>query len=363
MAVTQKDIAEYLGISRSLVGEALGGHPKISQNTRLKVEAAARELGYDENSNRIARALIARRYGRRNKTGILAVSLPGAVLGQQTLGQQAFSNIMPFSTPFLNGIEWEANQRGFDIYLCIYYGSRPVPRLVRESEVDGIILLAPTMGWDAELNELKLPMTSLVVPRENAHSLLVDERGGMRQAIRYLVESGHRRIAYLGQPPHHFNGIERLAGYRDGLRECGLAVDENLIEASVTALAHGDEGMERLLARTRDFTAVVCYNDLVAMNAIRKLEEEGLRVPQEISVTGFDDTSLQFHFRPALTSVGFDGAALGRRAVQLLQKQVEREASSNHTRGPAKARKSAMRREVFPAKLAVRDSTAKAARL
>lgn len=310
MAVSQKEIAEALGVDRSLVAHALRGDARVAEATRERIEEAARRLGYDASSNRGARALAARRYGTRVKTGIVAVLLPPRFMGQSP-------RAVPFFMPLLDGIELEAQERDLDVLLASWHEGR-LPRLVADGGVDGVICLFAAL--DAEqLRAVQMPVVHLLNAGPGTHNLLPDYRGGTYQATAHLSALGHRRIAFLSLPLNNMAHRERALGYRDALRAADLPVAENwLLELDAPTIEAGREGWRQLLARDAQISAVMCFNDLMAMGVIEAARETGRRVPEDVSVAGFDDVGEHYDFSPALTSVFFDRRALGRRAVQLI---------------------------------------------
>ena len=333
--LTQKQIAEHLGVSRQLVGFALRGEGRMADEVRQQILEVAQRNGYHRYSNSGARTLAARRYGKRAATGMLAV------LFEATFDDQPLSEV-PFFIPFFAGLETEAIRQGLDLVLCAL---RPgeLPRLVSERQVDGIVSLAAPIETLNALAQLDLPLVSVLYGIEGFPSLQLDNANGARLAARHLIELGHRRIAYLGLE----KGLAaaRLSAFRRALDERDL-LDETCIVSTdgVPSRAVGAQLMTRLLERHRGadlpFTALACYNDMMAMGAIEVLQTRGLRVPADVSVVGFDDVSLQYSFAPALTSIGFSRQEIGKRAIQRL-------CQSDDAGGP----------EIFPVELVQRDST------
>ena len=233
MPVTQKQIALELGVSWSLVTRALSDHPSVAPATRARILEAAQRLGYTEHSNRGARALIARRYGHRVKTSIIAVITPEH-------SSEPLHNT-PFFSALLDGIELGADTAYLDIYLARYRTSRSVPLLVQDRGVDGVICLQPNNVITAACADLDLPNVVLFDHGQGIHGIEPDARAGMRLAVRHLAELGHRRIAYLGMRPDFTTGIERLEGYREGIEQEKIALDESLVEA-INAIESAEKG-------------------------------------------------------------------------------------------------------------------------
>jgi DNA-binding LacI/PurR family transcriptional regulator len=346
MAITQRELANRLGMSRQIVGHALNGHPRVAEETRRKVLKAAEQYGYTAQSNHEARALIARRYGKRVRHDMIAVMM---AMGKHPGG---LMRDMPYYAPVFHGIEEEAANRNVDVALHTFRLNY-LPRYIREKRVDGVIAFASTPERNQGLYEEGIPLLTIGTHGEHSSSILADDYRGISLTTQHLIELGHRRIAYLGQGTNFEIGAERLRAFRDSMRSRGLKVPKELIEATLLQpfAANGNDGMKRLWRRTKNFTAVVCYNDNIAMGAIEFLQSAGIHVPQEVSVTGFDDVSCEYQFRPTLTSVSFDRRAMGRRAVAVFYELLEKMSADNTGAAPP------LHHEVFPVQLVVREST------
>lgn len=314
MSVTQKQIAERVGVSQSIVARALKGHTEVSVQTRERVEEAAKQLGYSSDSNGAARALRARRSGSQPRTHSLAV-----LMGDFFEGLPLHD--VPFFKPILRGLKAEAQRREVDL-LFSNVDTLRLPRLLTQGGVDGVINLY-TDPFSTDLTK-QLPCYLLRVgdgaPEE--WTLRPDDQQGIYLATRHLIEQGHRHIAYLGDSRRQDNSDlayqSRLEGYFQALQEGGLAVCNALVEAHIGAPDHeaGAAGMARIIERNKDITAVVCFNDTSALGAIAELKRRGLRIPDDVSVTGFDDVWEAYGEEPALTTVYFDRFEMGRRAVE-----------------------------------------------
>ena len=307
--VTQKQIADRVGMSRSMVALALSGHPRISAKTRAKIEEAAAAMGYHAGSNTEARALINRRFGKRMRTGVVAILMPGSLFAGVPLTG------VPFFIPVLQGIENECLKRGLDVLLCSLHDGK-LPRLVHQSHIDGVICVGAIIY---DLSSVAIPRVVFGGVAQWAKGILPADYLGSRLAVRHLLDRGHRRVAYIGQTGTrgYSNVLLRRRGFAEELKQAGLAADPDLMECHgfQPTIQHGYEAMGALLERGVPFTALACYNDLIAMGAIKKARELGLRVPEDLAVAGFDDVSQSYDFDPAITSVAFDREAMGRRAV------------------------------------------------
>lgn len=363
MAVTQKQIGERLGLTQQAVALALKGNSRVPEATRNRIIETAKEMGYTRYSNHHARMLINQRHGKRTPTGILAVTLEPAYPGAPATG-------IPYFRAPLNGIEIEAGVRGLQILLAPSpLGKLPekLSLLIAEGWVDGVICLSTELQ---EVDKSGLPVVMVGGTFPEVSSLMPDDDSGVRQLMQHLMGLGHRRFAYMGAKEHP-SALQRLATFRQVLREHGLEVDESLIEQTKTweyMEAHG-EGLLNLLARDRarqktsrqprgglpSFTAVVCYNDLMAIDTAKKARELGIRVPEDLSVVGFDDVSAQYDFHPAITSVRIPLLDMGRRSVELLSNRVGYEEDT--FTGASASRELSIQHEVFPVELVIRESS------
>lgn len=371
MSVTQKQIAEKLNVSSSLVGRALRGDLAVAQSTRERIAAAALEMGYDAGANRDARYLAARRYGHHLKQDAVAVLYPVGDLALRSL---------PFYASLLDGIEAEAAETGVELCLCPAPAGE-LPRLIREKKVDGVILLWHSPEHLAQIRALNLPAATLFEHSEGLAGLTVDDREGTYLATKHLLEAGHRRIAYLGvrESAELPGAALRLQGYLDALaefdREAPAAWRETRLELPTTTATSyctgcrvcaacvgwqtlngksgGSTNRGISLKGEVGFTALVCHNDAIAMGAIESAQREGVKVPTELSVTGFDDLSAAYHFQPAITSVQFSRPEMGRTVFRLLQEAIDKV----HQGGGAAADIGTELHYVFPVALVLRETT------
>lgn len=338
MGVTQQQLAEKIGVTSSLVSKALSGHSRVSEETRQRIVKAAKEMGYDSASNAEARRLIARRYGRRVQTGTLALIAPGQISPEE-------ARVMPFYTPLYNGVEDEATASGLDVIAC-----RPrhgvVPKPIAAGSVDGIVALDYFEALE-DLIALGIPVVSMEFNQLGATSILPDEQEGMKLLVRHLAEMGHRDIAYVSLEAGTQPIANRLKGYRQGLALASLPNREKLIDASLESMHEAGEAAVRLYERmgSRPYSALLCYNDWMAMSAVRALQARGVSVPGDVSVAGFDDISRDHHFEPALTSIAYDRYAMARRAVQIIRQAIQEDRPCED------------KQEIFPVELVVRQST------
>jgi LacI family transcriptional regulator len=339
MAVTQKQIAQHLGISQTQVAHALSGHFSVSSDTRQRVVDAAQAMGYGAHSNATARQMAARRHGKQIRMGTVAV-LMGDFLEGLPLEQ------LPFFREILRGLHEEVDN--YESHIATYYLSRSgkLPRAVIESGVDGaIVVYSSTIEREIDLVKPEIPIVRIGGATSNWH-LRPDDYSGIYHVTQHLIALGHRRIAFLGDLDPRFPNFahdERLRGYHQALEDAGILCDSQLLfNLSDPSRQAGYETMAAALTDGRDFSAAVCLNDLSAFGAIAAAQEAGIGVPEELSITGFDALPDDGTENIELTSVYFDRQRMGKLAVRRIYDALPQEVKS---------------RELLPVHLTLRGST------
>lgn len=353
--ITLKDIAQAAGVSINTVSFVLHStktNVRVAAETAERIKQLAEELGY--RSNREARALIAQRYNKHVPYNLIALF--------NIIGHEGGMFIIdPYFSKHILGILAESECREMDIVLC-HANRGEIPRLLTEERVDGIISMQSSTIL-AQLSQLGLPIvvighSILAELRDVIHNIAADSLDGIRQTTRHLLELGHRHIAYLGQTLTFPEAQLRFEGYNQELAAHGIPFTPAYHEVTINnqSFEAGGEAMARLLARDPayrasghpSFTAVVCYNDCLAMGAMRYLQSRGLRIPDDISLVGYDDISTELGSVPSLTSVAYDRHGMGARAVQIIA--TSRDCQGDETISPCY--------ELVPVTLVVRESTA-----
>lgn len=302
------DVAALAGVSHQTVSRVLNEHPSVRPETRERVQRAIAELGYRRNS--AARALVTRRSG--------------------ALGVVTTSSAHHGPTSTLLGLESAAREVGY--YVSVAAIDRFDAGTLRgalehflDQGVEGIAIIAPQVDVAEAVAEAAAPVpvvtvTSgpLVEPRA-AHARVVavgvDQRDGARAATRHLAELGHRQVVHLAGPQDWFDARERLAGWREACAAAGVAAPDP-VEVDWSAESGYRQGL-RMVEEGLP-TAVFAANDQLALGLLRAFWERGLRVPQDVSVVGFDDEAGAAYFVPPLTTVRQDFPALGRSAIDAL---------------------------------------------
>jgi LacI family transcriptional regulator len=336
-----QDLAEWLKISKSTVSRALAGDPRVSSETRARVQHLARELNYRPHS---AASGLARR-----RTNVIGLVIPFA--------PRSLSD--PFFLEFVGGIGDYAVTKGFSILLSSPRASQGGPsgsttfaEIVSSRRVDGLILTEPRITDERVdfLKERGIPFVFLGNPGRNSDVCWVDgdNEAGVEMAVDYLVSLGHRNIACIAGPPDQTATFRRLEGYRAALARHGIPHDESRIAQGDFTEPGGYRATMDILDRNTGVTAVFASNDMMAIGAINAARQRGLRVPQDLSVVGFDGIALGAYVTPALTTVTQPIYRLGQAAAELLIRLVERQSPSE-------------RHVLFPLTLTVRESAARRA--
>lgn len=333
---TSFDIAELAGVSQSTVSRALRRDSMVSEDTRLKVEQAARALNYKVDVN--ARNL---RSQRTNTLALLLYEDPGA----------SESLINPFFLSILGSVTRACAKRGYDLLISFQQSSNDWHADYAASKrADGIIFLGygdytSYLDKIASLDEAGIQYITWgpVLPGQPGHFIGSDNVQGMADAVSHLIATGHRRIAFLGDISENCPEYrDRHQGYLKALAAAGLSADPALRLDSLTSEEAGHAAAMRLLDSRQPFDAVVAACDLVAIGALHALRDRGLSVPGDVSVIGFDDIQAASYTNPPLTTVRQDTVAAGELLVENLLRLMNDQM---------------LDRTIIPAKLVVRGST------
>lgn len=309
--VTVIDIAKAAGVSKSTVSLVLQGSSLVNEGTRTKVNAVMRELGYVYNRG----AANLRQSGSKSK-------IIGVVVNDLTNG---------FFAELAVGVDMVVQSAGFVQFLSNTSESldrqREVISSMREHGISGLILSPARATEAADLKSLVaagIPVVVAVrnVPGAKVSSIVSDNREGIFAGVQHLASLGHHRIAFLGGFGDTAVFDERLDGYRAAMATCRLELDESLIVPSAPSRAGGVDAIGRALAIDMKPTAAVCFNDAVAFGVCDGLRASGLEPGRDFAVVGFDDVIEAKTAVPALTTISVDPQGMGRRAAQLLLKQI-----------------------------------------
>lgn len=304
-APVMTDVARLAGVSHQTVSRVVNDSPHVSAQTRTRVLAAMEQLGYRRNA--VARALATRRSG--------------------TLGVITFDTVLHGPVTTLYGVEQAAGELGLGVSIAVVdrVSSDAVVRALSRLEdqsVEGVVALATqedaVRALTAGLRALPAVFVGGLAAASGADAPAVgtDQLTGARNATRHLLELGHRTVHHLAGPQDWLDGRWRVEGWREALRTAG-AEEPELVEGDWSARS-GYAGMREMLAAEPTLTAVFAANDQMALGALRALDEVGRRVPEHVSIVGFDDIPEAEFFRPPLTTVRQHFAESGQLAVHLL---------------------------------------------
>lgn len=308
--VTIRDVAQAAGVHVSTVSRALNPAKRalISEEVLRVVEAAAQRLGYRPN-----RAASALRTGRTHTIGVLVPDITN-----------------PVFPPILQGIEASAAARGYFVFVANVADPALAPPIVERmlaQQVDGLVNAIARRDDPLLAYLSRVGMHTVLVNRADESgrlpAVVSDDRLAMKLAVEHLVGLGHKRIAHLAGPQQVPTGVGRRQGFEQALRDHGLA-PANVIECESYSREAGRAAMHKLLAAPgKRPQALVCCNDLVALGAYDELRRQGIRVPQDISVTGHNDMPLVDMVEPPLTTIRLPHRELGWRAAEMLFDEIE----------------------------------------
>lgn len=298
----------------------------VAPETRRRVQDAIRHLGYSLNVQ--ARSL------RTSRSHVIVALVPD------------ISN--PFFGEIIRGIEQVAHQNRYSVLLGDTQYNREREQayadMVGTRQADGLITMLPHIPKVTGMEHLPIVNACEYVRDRSITSVYVDNSAAACGAVEYLLTLGHGQIAFISGPMKSPISIDRDRGYELALSRRGIKRHPRLSVEGNFSVESGIRGMESLFSSGQDFTAVFCSNDEMAFGAIRAIKARGLRVPQDISVVGFDDLRLSRYFDPPLTTVAQPMGEIGREAMTMLM-EILRDVSVPP------------RKRILPTQLVVREST------
>lgn len=306
MSVTIKDVARMANVSVASVSRALNGHGGVTAETQKRIREVAARLRYVPHN--AARSLITR---RTQTIGALLPDLHGS-----------------FFSELIRGIDLAARARGLYLLVSSSHGDATEAAIAlraMQGRVDGLLVMSPHA--DAAFLDDNLPIVLPTVlinshVRSERHAALdVDDYGGAKAMVQHLAAHGRRRIAFIAGPEVNHDVQERCRGYRDGLAAAGIT-DEMVFPGDFTEES-GYRAAQEALARQPRPDAIFAANDMMAIGALSALAEAGIRTPEDIAVTGFDDIPMARYVSPPLTTVRVRIAELGESALEKLVRMIE----------------------------------------
>ncbi len=300
-----KDIAERAGVSVATVSRALSGSSLVTDETRKRINALARELNYRPNVS-------ARNLRTRRSMSVLLVV--------RDVGN-------PFYLEILKGVEATAREAGYAVLMGNTENDpdREVEyfNMLRDGHADGMILMTgklppPQPGESADLSHLPVVIALEMIEGSGFPHVQIDNAAAARAAVEHLIALGHRHIAHIAGPLPEVMALNRRDGYRAAMKAAGLEIPEGYEVRGDYLLESGEARVADLFALSEPPTAIFAANDEMAYGAIHALRRLGRDVPGDVSVVGFDDLYLSKAFYPPLTTVSQPRAEIGRTAMSQL---------------------------------------------
>lgn len=322
-----REVSRVAGVSIATVSRALSNPDKVSEAALRKVHAAIEEVGYRPN-------MMARNFHTARAYSIV-VLVPN------------LSNL--FFATVIRGIEDAALQRGYGVLLGdsrdSFAREEEYARVVETRQADGILQLRPYTPGKSLKPKASIPMVSACGCENTPYpSVRIDNTGASREIVDYLVALGHRRIGVLAGLPDNPHANDRLRGYRQSLEDAGISFDPNLLVNGDFTMSSGFMAASRLAQMKDRPTAIFSMSDEMAIGCVRGLKSVGIRVPEEMSITGFDDIEFARYSDPPLTTIAQPAEQLGRAGFNMLLELIEgRELQQTET--------------ILPHELVVRKST------
>ncbi|RIK29132.1 MAG: LacI family transcriptional regulator [Anaerolineae bacterium] len=305
MTVTIKDIAKEAGVSHTTVSRALRGSSLISDETTRRIQETALTLGYLPSA--AARSL---KTNRSQALGIIVSSIDD-----------------PYFSEILQGIEEIAQANHYSLFIAASQRDAEresvIVQAMRQHRVDGIIICSTPFSAERSQQfskyDIPIVMINNQAAEEYRYSIYHDDMDGSRQIARHLIELGHRRIAYLGNSSSGRTTQDRLAGFHYELQASGLPLpNEYIYETPGSEPNKGELAVDHFLQLANRPTAIVCFNDMLAIGVLKSLQQRGFRVPEDISITGFDNIVFSNYTNPPLTTFDQPKRFIGQRAAELI---------------------------------------------
>ncbi len=332
--ITRTEVARRARVSVATVSYVVNNGPRpVAEATRKRVLRTIQTLGYRPSG--VAQSL------RLQRTRTIGLIVPDTA--------------NPYFASLAKGVDDTVFAQGYSLLLChsgyVAASEQAYVELLLAREVDGVLYVQGTPDAAALHRLLQCGIPTVAVDREipdvAIDRVVVDNFGGSAQATKYLIGLGHHRVGCIARHIPLSNAAERIRGYQETLTEAGIPFTPHYLVSGGPGYEEGRRAMTELLGLQPRPTAVLAYPDVVAIGAIRAAHDAGLRVPEDVSVVGFDDIPVSAFIRPRLTTVAVGIWELGQRAATVLLDKVQ---GGGESRPP--------RRLVLPATLVIRESTA-----
>ncbi|MCX7771575.1 MAG: LacI family transcriptional regulator [Clostridia bacterium] len=309
---TIKDVAKEANVSPATISYVLNGKENISEETKARVYQAMEKLNYIPNLS--ARGLV------KNTSELIGVVIPQTEPGSTLI----FNN--NFYSEIMSSIEYHARTHGYHVLISATDVNESYVNLARQRNLDGIIVIGAYP--DDFFNQIKKTQIPVVLvdsyfDDHYFHSIQINDRYGGYIATKYLLEKGHRKIGmFTGKIKEGGVVKKRYDGYQDALKEYGLTVNRDHVFEGTVDFDSGLELAEKLVNKKTDITAIFCMADILAIGAMKGLQDHGIKIPDDISIVGFDDLVISKYVSPGLTTVHQNISQKGEEAVKLLLNSI-----------------------------------------
>lgn len=299
---TIRDVASKAGVSAATVSRVLNNQGYVHEETRKKVEEVIAELNFKPNS--VARSL----YKKKSKTiGFLIPDITN-----------------PFFPQLVRAVEEVMSQSGYHVFL--FNTDEKIAKeleyidVLKTKYVDGMIIVSNTIKWD-HIHNIGVPVIGLDRQLDpQIPSVIIDNYGDARRAVRYLIDKGCKNLAHLKGPDHIFNAQERLRGYLDEMKEHGLPV---LVEDGHYNLHDSMTATMRLFSKNTKIDGVFAGNDVMAVGALKAANKLGIHIPRDVLLMGFDGIEWATAVSPEISTMEQPTYDLGKKAAELLLEYIE----------------------------------------
>jgi LacI family fructose operon transcriptional repressor len=326
---TIQSVAKHAGVSPATVSRVLNNYPFIRDEVRQRVLQAIAELGYEP--NRVAQRL---RSSSSRSIGIMVTDITN-----------------PFISTIMAIIEASFFEKGFTVLMCNTTASIQKEldylSLMETEEVDGLAIVPTSEDVPRILELAEGGMPIVVIDRrmksDHLDVVLADNIAGARSAVEHLIQSGHQRIGHIGGPLRSTSGRERHQGYMQAMQNAGITPSPEWVRMGDHLYEGGYEHTADLLKTSPELTAVFVENNMMSLGAMNALHDAGVRIPQDMSIIGFDDMPWSKALNPPMTVVAQPTIEIGQTAARLLMERIEQPDLPSRT-------------EVLPTSLIIRAS-------
>ena len=302
---TLKDIANATGYSLSTISYVLNGKKKVKPETYTRIMDAVRELNY--HPNQLARGL------KMKRTCTIGVIVPD-------ISNEFFPEI-------LKGIDNVAHENHYNIFLCNTNNDSSLEKeavnMLVSKDVDGIIFIGVANSQILQSDDISVPIVLVDRKIGNAYtSIITDNYRGGYMATEHLIRRGYKNIVLLGGTPTIPNFFDRIRGYMDALGDNGIPYSEENVIVCDCSISGGYKMTKELIKKNLKPDAIFAMGDMIALGVMRGLRDNGISVPEDVALIGFDDISIASHTIPALSTVSQPKFELGRMAAEKLFAQI-----------------------------------------